>query len=192
MRIVIHPNRIGLVIVLLLLTRRLRIVHQNRDMLSIRRDRVARNVGLNRLRFRRVRARRQLLRRRNRVSLLRLIHRRDNLHLERMRFAAIHGQPKQLRVLAAMRHEQNARTIRHPLPARFAALVRARRIGQLSRRIRLHVHEPQMRFASICRGIGNLNQHALPIRRHLRLRHRAHVAHIFIGREVILTHSMSP
>ena len=70
MRIVIHPHRIRLVIVLLLLTRRLRVAHQNCDVLSIRRYEVPRDVRLHRFGFRCIGRRRRFLRRRNRIWLL--------------------------------------------------------------------------------------------------------------------------
>ncbi len=92
-RIVIYPHRIGFIVMLLLLARCFRIVDQNRNVLPIGRDEISLDICFHWLGFCRFSASGRIFCGRNRVRRRRLIDRRHDLHLERMRFAAIHRQP---------------------------------------------------------------------------------------------------
>src|SRR5579863_1659516 len=137
MLLMIHPRGVGLGVLLLLLAGRLGIVRPDRHPLAIGRRRVAADLNCDRLVLFLVLLRilavglivfllRVLVRvrRRNRIFLLRFIHRRHYLQIIWRSFAAAQVEPKELAVLAALGHEINRGSIWSPLRARFPALVR--------------------------------------------------------------------
>jgi hypothetical protein len=66
-----------------------------------------------------------------------------------MRFSPIHRQGEELRVIAAMREEENGAAIRHPFSGVLAALVGGGRPGELARCVLLYVDQPDMRFCAV-------------------------------------------
>src|SRR5579875_183951 len=89
-----------------------------------------------------------------------------------------------------MSEEKDTAAIGHPcsreLTPSVGREIARRRVGKLACSVLPNIHQPNMLSSTLVRGVGHLEQDVFAVRGELRTSERAHMAEIFVCREVEL------